>query len=461
MGTINMTVEGVSCQATEGRGQLTLEDRSTAASSESSQSQRAVHVAVLRHTDWLERFGETSYDNQSFFSGPIGGRAKQLYYRRPIIGTLAVSPMIFLEACLPEGRRLFWKKQRFPIADAHYAMGNALLAMRTGEERFYGRARHFLTILEQTRCAGYRNFAWGYPFAWVTRNGVIAADTPLITSTPYAYEAFDYVYRIDGDSRWLEIMRSIAEHALLDFNDREVAAGSAAVGYFPGDREGSVVNASAYRAFLLLSAARRFGRAEFARTAERNLNFVLGAQLENGSWRYAEDGVRDFVDHFHTCFVLKSLAKIEALGARGTTDAINRGVRFYVDNLFDEQGLPRPFARPPRLTVYRHELYDYAECINLGATLRGRIADLDTRVQGTITDLMSRWIKPDGSFRSRRLMMGWDNVPMHRWAQAQVFRSLCAMLVALECPTQAPWSRDSLSGLPGVDGTGGHHRVLS
>jgi hypothetical protein len=25
-------------------------------------------------------------------------------------------------------------------------------------------------------------------------------------------------------------------------------------------------------------------------------------------------------------------------------------------------------------------------------------------------------------------MVGWDNVPMHRWAQSQLFRSLCLLL---------------------------------
>jgi hypothetical protein len=32
-------------------------------------------------------------------------------------------------------------------------------------------------------------------------------------------------------------------------------------------------------------------------------------------------------------------------------------------------------------------------------------------------------IKSDGFF-SRRLHLGWDNVPMHRWGQSQMFRSL-------------------------------------
>ncbi len=34
------------------------------------------------------------------------------------------------------------------------------------------------------------------------------------------------------------------------------------------------------------------------------------------------------------------------------------------------------------------------------------------------------WVKSDGSFASRKLHFGWDNVPLHRWEQAQMSRSL-------------------------------------
>jgi len=73
-------------------------------------------------------------------------------------------------------------------------------------------------------------------------------------------------------------------------------------------------------------------------------------------------------------------------------------------------------------------LYDYAECINLGMLLRGRFEKLDRLVDGVVDQILTIWQKPEGSFRSRQLHFGWDNVPMHRWAQAQLFRSLCLLL---------------------------------
>jgi hypothetical protein len=82
--------------------------------------------------------------------------------------------------------------------------------------------------------------------------------------------------------------------------------------------------------------------------------------------------------------------------------------------------------------VYRRELYDYAECINLCILLRNQIPELEIILQHVLEDLLTRWVKPDGSFRSRELWLAWDNVPMHRWAQSQMFRSLSLLLLKEE-----------------------------
>lgn len=388
-----------------------------------------LHTNVDRFVGWLDHYGPTSHDYQSYFAGPFGRRAKALYYRNRLLGTFAVAPMIFSEAFVPEARRLFGYKLRFPIADAHYAMGFARLSVVTGQEKYLDRARQFLEELIESRCPGYRHYCWGYPFDWVTRTGVMHTGTPLITTTPYVYEAFEDVYQIDGDERWLGVLESIAEHAFTDIHDREISETSASAGYNPVDKVFGVVNASAYRAFLLTAASFRFGRQDFRETADRNLNFVLDCQQTDGSWPYAVDGARDFIDHFHTCFVLKALTKIERqTGDLRCTAAISAGVDYYVKNLFDEDGLPRPFSKAPRLTVYERELYDYAECFNLYSLLRDRFPLLDDRLRSALADLLDRWQKTDGSFRSRRLRFGWDNVPMHRWAQSQLFRALCMLM---------------------------------
>jgi hypothetical protein len=407
-------------------------------------------------TEWLTRYGETSRDHQTFFAGATGQAAKALYYRHKLLGTAAVAPMIFFEAFLPSARRLFHHPTRFPIADAHYAMGFAYLFQVTNEDAHLRRAVHFLEELKKSRCAGFQDYCWGYPYDWVTRNGMIRSQTPLITSTPYAYEAFLQVYeilesadggpatagklRMEGKSQrstlntqqltpneadeYRQILESIARHAANDIKDFSTSKIASSCSYTPFD-VGGVINAAAYRAFLLANASQVFSNDDYWKLAERNLNFVLENQNADGSWFYAVDGVRDFVDHYHTCFVMKALAKIHSLtGHDATLKALEKGVEYYLNNLFAEDGLPKPFAKAPRLTVYKRELYDCAECISLSLLLRDRFPQLETMLETVLTGILKDWVKQDGSFRSRRLHLGWDNVPMHRWGQAQMFRSL-------------------------------------
>ena len=406
----------------------------------------AIKRAVTNFGNWLATYGETSWDHQSFFAGPLGGRAKALYYRNRLVGTAAVAPMIFAEAFVPSARRLFHRPARFPIADAHYAMGSSFLYETTADPRHLERALHFLNELVLSRCGGFEEFCWGYPFDWVWRGGVIKEGTPLVTTTPYCYEAFLQVYNIvksrgiqlstlnyqpstfDDPDDLRRIVESIARHAANDIKDFPTSATASSCSYTPDD-EGGVINAAAYRAFLLISASQVFSNDAYSRIAERNLNFVLENQSPDGLWFYAADGVRDFVDHYHTCFVMKALAKIHtSTGNDRCLRALSKGVDYYLNNLFAEDGLPKPFSKAPRLTVYKRELYDCAECINLCLLLRDRFPQLNETLDTVLAGVLNNWIKPDGSFRSRRLHFGWDNVPMHRWAQSQMFRALAFYL---------------------------------
>src|SRR5262245_4960474 len=109
-----------------------------------------VENVLDRFAAWLSKYGETSWDDQTYFGRPPGRRAKALYYRNRAIGSLAVAPMIFSEALAPGARRLFARPLRFPIADAHYAMGFAFLARARRDSSLHRRAVHFLEELEKS-----------------------------------------------------------------------------------------------------------------------------------------------------------------------------------------------------------------------------------------------------------------------------------------------------------------------
>jgi hypothetical protein len=408
-----------------------------------------LRTALQAFVAWLQAYGDTSQDPYDFWANPAGQKAKRLAYRHKVAGTAAAAPFVLLDAALPGARRFFRAKQRFPIADAHYAMGFFNLAATAAaggaasggaapdrEDEVAAGAR-YLDALTASRAPGFTNAGWGYPFDWEGWFGTFKAGTPFITTTVYGYEAFEQGYEITGDPTYLDMMHSVARFAFEDLTEQEVAPGARASSYGPHDQR-RVVNASAYRAFLLARAGLRFERDDWSEAARGNLAFVLRSQQNDGSWLYAMDDRDHFVDNFHTCLVLKNLAKFaQDTGHAAAQDAIRQGYAFYKRKLLDEAGLPVPFAQAQRLNLVRRELYDLAEGINLALLMRGADPEADSIAERLVQHVLEDWMLPDGHFVTRITWFGRNTIPYHRWAQAQTFHALTRTLLD-ERPAGSP-----------------------
>src|SRR5207249_3968609 len=78
-------------------------------------------------------------------------------------------------------------------------------------------------------------------------------------------------------AEYKQLLESIARDAVTDIKDFKMSETASSCSYTPYDG-GGVINAAAYRAFLLTSASRVLASDDYWKTAERNLNFVLENQ---------------------------------------------------------------------------------------------------------------------------------------------------------------------------------------
>ena len=362
--------------------------------------------------------------------GGLGRWAKRAYDRSPRLGLALVAPFAAADAFAPGIRTLVRDPRRFPIADAHYALAFLSLARQTGDLSYRRRAAAFLDALEQSRCPGEADYCWGYPFDWQTVAGLWPRGTPLITQTPYAFEAFEAAWEAEQRQHHLDVLHSIARFAVERIPVTEVVPGAAAAASTPYDSR-RVVNASSYRAVILARAAARFDRDDWLEQALANVRFVLSAQSADGSWPYAVDGLDRFVDNFHTCFVLKSLFKVWRITAdEAVLEAIRSGYTFYKHRLLDEDGQPVPFAESPRLVPVP------AQPLRLRRGDRARAPAPRAR-PGCRGDRRPpderpalRVGRPRRVLRDRAAARRMEPRPVHRWAQAQTFHALVRRLEA-------------------------------
>jgi hypothetical protein len=401
-------------------------------------------MAIDKFSAWLERSRGVSYDPYDVLGTRYGRWARRLYYRKNPFGVPANAPLILMEILYPGLRGLFVRKTRYPTADAQLALAFLNLheasqlpaGARLGGARsvWLDNAKQLADGLLAQTVPGYQGLGWGYPFDWQHVNGLMSKNTPHITATPYCYEVFTRLFDMTGEGRYLDVARAITSFVFNDLKDTPTGPDAAAASYTPHDR-GKVVNASAYRAFVLFDAARRFGGFALQEKAWKNLRFILQAQQHDGSWLYAIDNPAEaFIDHFHTCFVLKNLYKInQELRSLQVWRALESGYRYYRTALFDAEDNPKLYSVAPRMQLVRLEMYSVAEAISLGVLLRNEIPEAFALAEKLAERGMICYQLPAGYFVTRVYLGGIRHtVPYLRWPQSQLFFALTSLLLALE-----------------------------
>ena len=179
------------------------------------------------------------------------------------------APAVLAEAALSDRRRALRDGLRAALAQrtgdaAHYAPRGALPARCSSRRVAPATAMH----------------CWGYPFDWVTRNGVMKAQTPLITT--HALRATRHSRRCTRSTATSAGCRSCSRPPSTRSPTSRTACSRTTRrprATTRHDTEGGVINASAYRAFLLISAAVQFSRARLppGRRAQSQLRAARAA----------------------------------------------------------------------------------------------------------------------------------------------------------------------------------------
>ena len=390
-------------------------------------------ASIGKFSNWLEKVGYETHDPYDIWGTSYGKSARRLYYSKNPVGFALVAPLLFLEIVAPRVIRSVVPKSRYATADAQLVGAFLNLHACTGNASYLDQAQSLARDLLRTAVPGFRGLCWGYPFDWQYNSGLLKRNTPFITVTPYCYEAFVRLADATSDPRHDETARSIARFVREDINDTPAGPNASAGSYSPVQHD-KVINASSYRASVLVDAAHRWNLPEYRERAWNNLRFILRNQQHDGSWLYSLDNSREsFIDNFHTCFVLKSLFKINRYEqSPEIAESIRRGFAYYRDHLIDRNGRPRAFAIQPRFQFSRLEMYDFAEGITLGALLRDELPEAHRIAHHLAADLVTNFQLRAGYFVTRVYVAGFRHTyPYLRWAQAQLFHALTNFLLSI------------------------------
>ena len=332
------------------------------------------------HDDLVRRFcirpTLMTYDPYDIWKTWIGVRAKRLFNHRRSIGLLPAAALTVLDTFLNNRRRLFYTPQEYPVVRALAALSLLNLYCRTPEADLLDVIVPHLNWLVAHTCSGYSGPCWGLDFEYpVSRTVEYDSNTPLSTMTPYALEAFVRYAALAGDPRFNNVIRGIfrfleCDLCVMDESDEYLATS------YASRRDRIVVNAVSYTMYsyaLLLPYLAVEERSAAEAKIHKLYAFVRYAQRPDGSWFYSPEG-NSFIDCFHSCIILKNIAKTAALVKLGNWERIvSKGYSYLLEHMLDRKlFLFRRFAISNKPSVIRFDLYDNAEMLNLGILLDDR-----------------------------------------------------------------------------------------
>jgi hypothetical protein len=273
--------------------------------------------------------------------------------------------------------------------------------------------------LEELRCDGFDEPCWGYHFDVQTRVFFYPAGSPNTIATAFAGLALLDAHEATREQRLLELATGAGDFFLRHVPQTEDGEG-AFFGYLVDDRT-PIHNANTLACALLARLAHHTAREDMRAAAEAGLRWTVGRQRSDGSWPYGEQPDLDWVDNFHTGYVLDSLmfsahAGIDVDGGA----ALERGLAYYRNALFLEDGTPKYMPD----SVYPIDAQCVAQAIQT-MTLAGSREPAYGSFAWTVFDFASRHMqRPDGSYIFQRRQR-WANAAPHiRWMAAPMLEAL-------------------------------------
>lgn len=199
--------------------------------------------------------------------------------------------------------------------------------------------RFLINMLGSLRSSDYKEFCWGYNFDWQSRAFFARRGAPNVVCTVFAAHAYLDWHEMTGSASALSVAGSSCRF-LLDRLGRTTEGEDFCFSYTPLDRS-CVHNVNLLAAELLARVYRRTGEQELMEAACRAARFSVARQSEDGSWPYGEAGSQQWIDSFHTGYILVSLGRlIEYLGKEEWRENLERGFRYYSQRFFLADGTP-------------------------------------------------------------------------------------------------------------------------
>ena len=293
------------------------------------------------------------------------------------------------------------------------------------------KANWCLDWLLKNRAPTSIGYGWGYPFNWQSTE-FIPKNTPNGIVTTVVGDAFWNFYKLSKDQKYLnsivEIARFLYSLPIDKINNEQIC-----FSYTPLFLN-HIHNLNLFVAEFLIKTGTEIKEKEWIEAGNKAVNYTISNQLQNGAFDYngPPEKPSNYIDHYHTGFILRMLHSIWKLTNREDVFlALEKGFRFYMNSMFENETIPK--LKPDK--KYRIDIHSCAESINCLITLTDTFPEAKSRAEKILKWTIKNLQDDTGYFYYgilKNRLFGYhfkSKIPYIRWSQAWMMKALSNYLL--------------------------------
>lgn len=382
-------------------------------------SETQLNESIERLESWIERSdfkGYEPFDGLSSWARPMLGGS--VFLERVLMQVVRRSPVNL--------RPLLGISRKESTKGSGYFAAGYLNLHKLGRPGFGEKAKERLVWLDGHKVERFENHSWSNHFDFSSRGGRYTSQDPIIVWTALIGHTFVDGYEVLKESRFLEVAESAARWIMS--LPREETDEGACISYLY-DRQSSIHNSNLLGGGFLARVAKYTQSDEMLSVARDAMLYSCSRIQPDGSWRYGEAEKYHWVDNFHTGYNLDSLQHYEeATGSSEFRDAAERGLRYYIETMFESDGCPR---------YYDHSKFPVdIQCSGQAIETLARYREMDERALKLSRNVAGWTVEhmqgSNGAFYYRQGALYTIKTPMLHWGQGTMFKGLTELALAMK-----------------------------
>ncbi|KJS30828.1 MAG: hypothetical protein VR64_14385 [Desulfatitalea sp. BRH_c12] len=307
------------------------------------------------------------------------------------------------------------------------ALGYLRLYQASQQDVFRDKARFCLDWLKQNYSRGYSGYSWGNHFSYESRAGTIPKGMPTIVWTSLIADVFLEAYEILKQPEYLDLAQSCGRFIVNDIGRFQLASDRLCFMYTPplnGNQpswEGCIHNANVLGARVLAKLHKHGADPGWLDLARQAIQFTVDYQRPEGGWYYGEPRKFQWIDSFHTGYVLESIhGYMLASGDTSFEARLQKGYDYFVERFFESDGTPRYYHNKTYPIDIQCASQGIQTLVNLRALRSDSLAVADAVAQWTIAHMQDS----KGFFYFRKYPVIINKTPTFHWGQATMLSAL-------------------------------------